>query len=259
MGYKLKGMMKKMEEIIKKAMELEEAGNPAEAIMLIESYDGDISEELWYVKGNCFQDMGRDYEAITCYQESLRINPSGAEYLNNIGLSYLYLDNPMEALYYFEQCIKANPMHVEALLNKAGVQDDYFGDYEDALEAINAAEKLQPDNHLVNYTKANILSDMGSYVPALVYYDKAILLKPDFHNLYNNKGLCYKRMGEYEKALECFNKALELGGEDEVLNNMGLAYHFLGKHEEAIDCFKRCNKIIEGHKNLQLFYPEADI
>lgn len=248
-----------MEEIIKKAMELEEAGDISEAIMLIERYDGYMSDELWYVKGNCFQDMGRDDEAITCYQEALRINPSGAEYLNNIGLSYLYMDNPMEALYYFEQCIKANPTHVEALLNKAGVQDDYFGDYEDALEAINAAEKLQPDNHLVYYTKANILSDMGSYVPALVNYDKAILLKPDFHNLYNNKGLCYKRMGEYEKALECFNKALELGGEDEVLNNMGLVYHFLGKHEEAIDCFKRCDKIIEGHKNLQMFYPEAGI
>lgn len=162
-------------------------------------------------------------------------------------------------MYYFEQCIKVNPTQVEALLNKAGVQDDYFGDYEEALEAISMAEKLQPDNHLIYYTKANILYDMGNYNPAIAYYDKAILLNPDFYNLYNNKGLCYKRMGEYENALECFNKALELGGEDDVLNNMGLVYHFLGEHEKAIDCFKKCDKIIEGHKNLQMFYPEADI
>lgn len=248
-----------MEEIIQKAMELEEAGDPLGAIMLIENYDGCMSEVLWYVKGNCFQDMNRDEEAIACYQEALHINPFAAECLNNMGMSYLNMDNPMEALYYFEQCVKANPLHVEALLNIAGLQDDYFCNYDEALEAIDAAEKVQQDNYLIYYTKANILSDLGRYDEALFYFDKAIILKQDLYYIHNNKGLCYKRMGEYEKSLECFTTALEWGGKDEVYNNMGLAYHFLGRHEEAIACFKKCDKLIEGYKNLQLFYPEEDI
>ena len=82
------------------------------------------------------------------------------------------------------------------------------------------------------FDKAQALGDGEKYTnpeKAIEYLNNAIKLKPDDALAYNNRGAAYAELGQYQRAIEDYNKAIRLKPEDALAyNNRGLAYLIQG-------------------------------
>ncbi len=89
--------------------------------------------------GNVYFDAERYPEAITWYQQALKIHPNDADVSTDLGVCYYYSNDADRALQQFEASLKANPTHVKTLLNQGIVLA--FGK-QDLKGAVAAWEKL---------------------------------------------------------------------------------------------------------------------
>lgn len=241
-----------------------------------------LEYEAWLLKGLCYEEMGDIEKAISCYQEGIKADPADSMCWSCMGTCHKEMGNFIYARHCYEQSLLIVPNLVVPRINLAGLLDDEFHEYDNALSCIQVAEKLEPENGLVYLTKANILKDMCNYEDAVKTYEKALEFGPShtgfnqncddtekgwassdaewYVSLYNNLGLCYKRLGRYTEAIETFRQGLEFEEDGGIYNNMGLVYHYIGEQENAFNCFYKAKQlgISTALKNLLLFYPWID-
>jgi len=95
--------------------------------------------------------------------------------------------------------------------------------------------------------QALALIDSGNFQEALDYLNRALAIDPDNVNVLNNKGQLLIRLGNLEEAIVSFDKALEVEPlYVHALNNKGNALLGLDKTEEAIVWF---DKALESDPN----------
>jgi tetratricopeptide (TPR) repeat protein len=80
-----------------------------------------------------------------------------------------------------------------------------------ALEYLNNAIKLQPNNALTYLKRAAAYVNLIEYQKALEDFNKAIRLKPDYAYAYNNRGILYLMVGNNELGCRDAQKACKLG------------------------------------------------
>jgi len=82
--------------------------------------------------------------------------------------------------------------------------------------------------------------DKADYMKALDLLNKAIELNPDDAIDYNNRGTAFYKLGWYQRAIEDFNRAINLDPNDTyAYNNRGNAYYDLGKRNRACDDWRK--------------------
>ena len=87
---------------------------------------------------------------------------------------------------------------------------EYKEDYKTAVQKLNEALNVAPNDVMV-YTKlAGVYSEMGEYQKALDAYAKVSDLKPADGYIYVSVGSIYENLGEYQKALEAYTKVMEM-------------------------------------------------
>ena len=92
-----------------------------------------------------------------------------------------------------------------------GVDYREQGDHENAIEAFDAAIRLDPQYALAYYNRGWTYIKMGQYEEAIQDFDEAIRLGPQYADLYNNRGIAYELLGKQELADRDYAKAKELG------------------------------------------------
>lgn len=117
-------------------------------------------------------------------------------------------------VYFMELCLKRvnniQNLSVEKLIREA-CDNFYFNrDYEQALEEINKALTLQPENVKALVLKGNILFCLDMDKDALECFDKAINYNPLSAEAYGSKAGILDILGQPIEALKCCNKAFEL-------------------------------------------------
>ncbi len=80
--------------------------------------------------------------------------------------------------------------------------------YVEALEIVDAALELKPENPTEWSNRGFVLSAMGRNEEALETFEKALEFDPKSPKILTNKGIVYFRMGFLKKALETFDRAL---------------------------------------------------
>ena len=68
--------------------------------------------------GNVYFDAQRFADAITAYEQSLKINPNDPDVSTDLGVSYYYTNRPDQALVQFDRSLAIDPKHTKTLLNK---------------------------------------------------------------------------------------------------------------------------------------------
>jgi tetratricopeptide (TPR) repeat protein len=68
--------------------------------------------------GNLYFDAERYPEAVTWYQEALKLNPKSADVSTDLGVAFYYMNQPDRALQQFAESLKADPKHAKTLLNQ---------------------------------------------------------------------------------------------------------------------------------------------
>lgn len=249
--------------------------------------------DSWYNKGIALSDLERHEEAIEAYDKAIEIKPDNNEawYKKGVALNVLgrnkeakeilkkcdiYInDNGTSTTYYTLEDLerKKNINKAwDALYNK-GVILSILGRHEEALEILDKALEIMPNDGKAwynrgnvlaalgrsveadeaynkateiwkeNYYKGNFLASSGRYEAALKAYDKAIEIKPDDSGVWYKKGLAFSNLGRYKEALEAYNKSIEIEPDyDNAWYFKGVTLDDLGRYEEAI---KACNKAIE--------------
>jgi len=118
--------------------------------------------------------------------------------------------------------------------------------YDTAIEKLQKACELEPENssYLISYGNACLKN--SNYKEASTALKKALELTPEDPSAWNNLAHAYTFNNELEKAAGAFKKATELKSDfHEAFHNLGLAYGKLEKLEEALEAFESALNIKE--------------
>lgn len=89
-----------------------------------------------------------------------------------------------------------------------------FSEPQKAIEYLNKAIKLQPDNSASYNLRGNIYFTQGLNQLAVNDFNKAIQLNPTNADYYNNRGIIYERTGHYQEAIKDFDEAILFDSND---------------------------------------------
>jgi tetratricopeptide (TPR) repeat protein len=205
------------------------------------------------IVGLTLSNLGRNEEAIKCYNKALQINPRDASAYYNKGNALSDLGRNEKAIDCYDRALEINPQHGGAYNNKGTVLSK-LGRYEEALECFDKSIEIDPYDAYAYNNKGLALSALGrkeeaitcfdkAIEMAITWFDKAIEINPLYAHAYNKKGNILLDLGRIEEAITCFDKILEINPRyASAYYNKGLALLVLGRKEEAITCF---DKILE--------------
>lgn len=116
------------------------------------------------------------------------------------------------------------------------------GDLRLALEKLQEAEKLDPNNAEIHHELGLVYKGLAVYDLSLKHLNRALELNPGFSEAQNNLGGVYYELKEWDQAITCFQKAVSnLLYKTPYLayENMGQAYYHKGEYQQAVESYKK--------------------
>ncbi len=158
------------------------------------------STDLWNNRGKSLANLGRVYEAISCFNRSLQINASDLESRNLLAIALSQgLSKYSEAIVIFDQILQINPSYYDALIGKGMA-----------------------------------LANEGDLPMSLDCFEKATRTRPRDPSGWNNKGVILREMGRYQDALTCFTRAIDLDSNHEAaMRNRELTFQDLQEERQT--------------------------
>jgi cytochrome c-type biogenesis protein CcmH/NrfG len=96
--------------------------------------------------GNLYFDAERYSDAITWYEDALKINPRDPNVSTDLGVAYYYTNQPDKAVTQFERSLAVDPKHTKTLLNLGIVKAFGKQDLKGAADAWRQVVALAPDS-----------------------------------------------------------------------------------------------------------------
>lgn len=115
------------------------------------------------------------------------------------------------AIEYFDKFIAKNPEHADAI-SERGVARFHVKDLQGALDDMNLAANLDPENPYRYSSRAYIRESNGDTEGAINDYKIAIQLDPEDAIAFNNLGLLEDKLGNRQESKKYFRRADELEG-----------------------------------------------
>lgn len=161
-------------------------------------------------RANAHQAAGNLDEAISDYKYAIHLNPKSIPPFFNLGLLYLHNRNdPLNALACFEEVIRWDSGHGEALLSAANALLAQ-GKWLRALSYLDRAIALKPADYRLWVNKALVLSYAKSWAQVLDALSRAMEIFPDCPEAYLAAGNAHKALDDLDRALHCYDHALRL-------------------------------------------------
>jgi tetratricopeptide (TPR) repeat protein len=133
--------------------------------------------------------------------------------------------------------LATQPRHIGAL-HFLGVLHYQTGNPERALNLLDKAIAIYPDDPSAHSNRGNALRLLGDVLGAYESYDRAIQLQADHADALYNRGCVALQLGRAEQALADFQAAQQQQpGNTAVLNNAGAALLALQRPQEALSYF----------------------
>ena len=122
------------------------------------------------------------------------------------------------------------------------------GDERKAIEAIDTAVGLRPDDPESYIHRAIIYDTFGMLPQAVEDYHHSLAINPAMPAVHYDLAQILRRARQYPAAVEEYQKALGLDSlMVEASNNLGVTYQLMEDHDQAIACFRRAVRIDPGH------------
>jgi tetratricopeptide (TPR) repeat protein len=210
---------------------------------LSESPDSERASELWFQKGLIHTVNEQAEEAITSYDNALKIKPDYASAWNNRGFELGNLGRGEEAITSLDNALKFKPDYHDAWINR-GFALGNLGRNEEAIASYDEALKIKPDYHYAWINRGVALSNLGSKEEAIASYEQALKIKPDDHDAWYNRGAALGNLGRNEEAIISYDEALKIKSDYHLAwFGRGAALANLGRNEEAITFYDEALKI----------------
>ncbi|MGD1019290.1 MAG: tetratricopeptide repeat protein [Verrucomicrobiia bacterium] len=193
--------------------------------------------------GNVLVGLGKVPEAITQYEQALRIKPDFAEGHADLGAALVRTGKIEEAIAHFEQALRINPGIADAHVN-LGIALSRTGKIEEAIAQFEQALRIKPDFAEAHNNLAVALAQTGRIEEAIAHYEQALRINPNFAGAHNNLGNALARTGKTEEAIQHFEQALRIKPDyAEAHCNLGVALAQAGRIPEAIEHLEQALRI----------------
>jgi tetratricopeptide (TPR) repeat protein len=194
--------------------------------------------EAYFQSGVRLHGAGRLAEAEQVYRRVLAELPGHADSLHMLGVLASQCGQPQAALGCIDQAIAIKPSAAMFHVNRAAALLA-LRRLDAALEACQAALRLQHGLAEASQVMGHVLSDLGRPEEALEAYRNAVRLKPDLPDLYNNIGLVLRQADRLEEAVVALRQAVKRAPRDEqAQGNLAGVLKELGLVAEAEDCYR---------------------
>ena len=155
-------------------------------------------------------ELKRYDEALVSFDDALKVQPTHAEALFNRGLTLNELKRLEEAVASFDGALKVRPDSIEALSNRGNVLRE-LKRYGEALASFDRALKVRPDYaEAFSNLGVTLHAEMDLFALALASHDRALRMRPDYAAALTNRGITLLELKRFEEALASFDRALEV-------------------------------------------------
>jgi superkiller protein 3 len=225
------------------------------------------------LRGVILDSKGKFKEAIREYQ---KMNDSPVTRNINWGTTLFHLHNYPNAISHFEEALRLNPRSVAAYNNLAAVRIE-LNEIDEAIRLLEIAKEISPrDAEIYNnlgaaklkqnkseafdllrkaieldagYAKPHVnlgiaLEAQGNHVEAMKHYLKAVELDPGYAPGHYELGLALDKQDKYLEAVPHYEKAIQIdSGYAAACYKLAAVLDRLGKHSQAIGFYKKAIEI----------------
>jgi tetratricopeptide (TPR) repeat protein len=171
----------------------EELVNPAAALKM--------KDPDRMVRGMLLHKAGDFHSAMNVYADVLTRHPKHAYALYCMALLFEAINEPHQALTLFDQCLKIKPALTEAHFNK-GVVLQWLGQFADAEASYREAIRRDPRFAPAWINLGNTLFARGAQAEAIAAYDRATELAPDSAEGVHNRSFVHLLRGDWAQGWE---------------------------------------------------------
>jgi Tfp pilus assembly protein PilF len=164
----------------------------------------DVIAQAYSYMGLILRDRGDINAYIDCCKLAVRMKPSSADALNNLGAAQQYNGDLEGALNSYRLALHADPYCAESY-NNLGSALHSFGRVDMAIESFNKAIALKPNYANAYNNMGHAHHDKGDQNASIECYQKALQVQPDSMQAHNNLGNAFRENGELEKAIAHFD------------------------------------------------------
>lgn len=151
-----------------------------------------------------------DYEnAATSLGKAVQMEPENLEYQYYLGLTHSAMNRNKEALDVFEAIVEKAPVEgLNAYFEMAAIYTKQ-GKYDEALDVLNRAENVSPENPRVSFERALVYKKLGDFDTAIHGLNQAKSMDPGLSQVidYNIAGIHFEK-GEFREAEGMFEQAI---------------------------------------------------
>lgn len=134
----------------------------------------------------------------------------------------------------------------------------------DAIQCLEKAINIQPNNYLFHNNISNLYSRISNYNKAKLHLYQALKISPNYAEGYNNLGNIYYKQNILDKAISYFEKSIRL--DPNSINahiNLANALSVDNKYDRAISHYEKALEIAPNNvtvlQNLSMVYVEKNI
>lgn len=203
--------------------------------------DADEYEDAVIFQVRILRFLNRTEEAVDLLEKAIQFEDSRNPDMY-VMLAALYQLQEKEDLgkSTFNRALSAFPDNNE-LLYEYGLFLDTLGSQEEAISVMQEVIKRQPEHgEALNYVGYSWADKSIHLDKALEYIQRAVRLKPDNGFMRDSLGWVYYRMGRIEEARQAIEEALRLAGDDPIiLDHLGDVYLELGRKKDALEAYNK--------------------
>lgn len=186
-------------------------------------------------QGDNFFFEGRYEEAINAYNESIRLEPNGADVWNNRGVVLTRLQRYDPAIASYDRALQILPNYGDAWNNR-GVTLLELQRYEDAIDSYDHAIQVKPDYADAWNNRGVAFARLQNFEEAILSYNEALRIKNDYLDAWNNRGHALAKLQKLDAAIDCYNQAVKIRPDfHRAWYNKARCYALQGKIEFAIE------------------------
>ncbi len=171
-----------------------------------------------------------------------------------LALSYHQAGNLSQAKLLYQQILRVNPAHADAL-HLLGAALSSEGQHDLAIAYIQQALTVKPRTAVFHNNLGFAYQALGRLDEAAFHYQQAVALQPGYAEAHNNLGNVLRAQGKQTEAVESYRQALRLQPTHALAhNNLGVALQELGRLDEAVVCHREALRLypefVDAHNNL---------
>jgi arylsulfatase A-like enzyme/Tfp pilus assembly protein PilF len=188
--------------------------------------------------GGLYMKTNRLQEAYEICKQGAKVIPENIPLHDNLAKVLIQLNKYQEAIKECEAILALNNRYFNAL-TLAGFIYNRLGENEKAIDYLQKAASIEPENKFLLLDYANILATSGRLEEAVKVYVSLKTDYPDDYRIFQFLGITYGNTGDLEKSIENLKRAIELHPTPLAYFNLAVALEKVGRIKEAAHHLKQ--------------------